>query len=48
MKMGYYNTDGLVISIIPIFMIDLNRKSTIKKNDLIEKSAKKIDLLIDR
>ncbi len=31
----------LVISIIPIFMIDLNRKLTIKKIELIEKSEKK-------
>ncbi len=31
----------LVIPIIPIFMIDLIRKSTIKKTELIKKSAKK-------
>ncbi len=33
----------LVVPIIRIFMIDLNWKSTIKKIELIEKSAKKED-----
>ncbi len=36
------------LKVIPIFMIDLNRKSAIKKIELIEKLAKKIDLIIDR
>ncbi len=30
-----------ILLVIPIFMIDLNWKSTIKKIELIEKSAKK-------
>ncbi len=37
----YVNLYGVVVPIIPIFMIDLNRKLTIKKNEVIEKSTKK-------
>ncbi len=38
----------LVVSIFQIFMIDLNRKSPIKKNRIDRKIAqKKIDVLIE-
>ncbi len=40
----------LMILIIPIFMIDVSKKSTVKKIELIEKSAKKLiySLIDDR